>query len=403
MRVINIKSPREFSRIRRIALASQGLLRSSAFGSGLEGARRAIQHIGYVQIDTISVVERAHNHVVYARVPGFKPAMLDKMLINCDIFEYWTHAAAFIPIEDFRFSLPYKHAIRAGQVHWYKSPDRKLMKELLALIQSEGALRSRDLEGSAKKGNGWWDLKPAKKALEQLYMEGELMISRRDGFQKTYDLAERVLPHHINTSLPAPEEFAQHLVNQQMRCHGLMSIKGFTYLRKSPELRKTVKELVEERLSRQVYEEIKLPSGERYIINAGAFETSLPRIQSRVSILSPFDNLVIQRDRLKALFQFDYQIECYLPEGKRRYGYFSLPILYRDQFVGRMDCKAHRKEGRLEIKSLHLEPHSFDETELYSAFVKSAKGFMAFQRCDSVTLKNVFPKRVNQSLRTLFD
>ncbi|HED15367.1 MAG TPA: winged helix-turn-helix domain-containing protein, partial [Gammaproteobacteria bacterium] len=125
--MIEIKRPQELARLRRLALAAQGLLQAQTYGRGLAGARNAINHIGYVQIDTISVVERAHHHVFHSRVPKFKPAMTNQMLLDGDIFEYWSHAAAILPIADFRFSLPYKHAIKSGQTHWYKNPDKKLM------------------------------------------------------------------------------------------------------------------------------------------------------------------------------------------------------------------------------------------------------------------------------------
>ena len=130
--MIKVNNSKDLARLRRLCLSAQGLLQSQPFGQGLAGARKAINHLGYVQIDTISVVERAHHHVLHSRVPKFNPAMTNQMLVNGDIFEYWTHAAAFIPISDFRFSLPYKHAIKSGQTHWYKTPNRKLMAELLA-------------------------------------------------------------------------------------------------------------------------------------------------------------------------------------------------------------------------------------------------------------------------------
>lgn len=385
-------------RLRRLALAAQGLLQAQPYGVGLAGARKAINHIGYVQIDTISVVERAHHHVFYSRVPKFKPVMVNNMLAGGDIFEYWTHAAAFIPITDFRFSLPYKNAIKNGQVHWYKNPDKKLMGELLARIRSEGPLRSRDLETNIKKRTGWWDLKPAKKALEQLYMEGELMVSNREGFQKTYDLTERVLPSHIDARMPSAEEFATHIVDQQLRCHGFASLKGLTYQRRNAELRKAVKTLVNERLAQGKLEQIHVNSGELFIIEAGGLECSLPRLNNRMLILSPFDNVVIQRERLKALFQFDYQIECYVPAAKRQYGYFSLPLLYRGEFIGRMDCKAHRKNRHLEIKFLHFESHSFDEDLIIAAFIDAITSFCDFQQCDSASLTKAYPKHLTQPL-----
>lgn len=399
MPIIEIRHPQDLARLRRLALASQGLVQAQPFGSGLAGAVNSINHIGYVQIDTISVVERAHHHVFYSRVPKFKPAMTNQMLLNGDVFEYWAHAAAFLPIADFRFSLPYKQAIKSGQTHWYKNPDKKLMGELLARIRSDGPLRSRDLETNTTKRTGWWDLKPAKKALEQLYMEGDLMVSSREGFQKTYDLTERVLPPHINSQMPSVEEFAAHIVDQQLRCHGFASLKGLTYQRRSAELRQAVKAMVNERLAQGSLEQIQISSGELFIIKSGELERSLPRLSKRMSILSPFDNVVIQRERLKALFQFDYQIECYVPAAKRRYGYFSLPLLYRGEFIGRMDCKAHRKSRHLEIKLLHLEQHKFDEDLVIAAFADAIARFRDFQECDSVSLTKAYPKPLAQRLQ----
>lgn len=396
--MIEIKCPQELTRLRRLALAAQGLLHSQPYGAGLVGARRAINHIGYVQIDTISVVERAHHHVFHSRVPKFKSEMTNEMLLNGDIFEYWTHAAAFLPIADFRFSLPYKHAIKSGQTHWYKNPDTKLMGELLARIRIEGPLRSRDIETSSTKRAGWWDWKPAKKALEQLYMQGDLMVCDREGFQKTYDLTERVLPSLVNLQMPSMEEFATHIVDQQLRCHGFSSLKGLTYQRKSKELRKAVKALVTERLAQRTLEQVQVSSGEVFLMETGALERSLPRLNSRMLILSPFDNSVIQRERLKALFQYDYKIECYLPEAKRQYGYFCLPLLFRGDFIGRMDCKAHRKTNHLEIKSLYFEAHNFDEDAVITAFVVAITQFCHFQKCESMSLNKAHPQHLTNRL-----
>jgi len=398
--MIKLERPQELVRLRRLALAAQGLLRVQPYGRGLAGARKAIKHIGYVQIDTISVVERAHHHVFHSRVPGFKPDMTNRMLLDRDIFEYWAHAAALLPIADFRFSLPYKHAIKSGQTHWYRSRDKKLMGELLARIRSDGPLRSRDVETTTKKHTGWWDWKPAKKALEQLYMEGDLMVCDREGFQKKYDLTERVLPSQANSKMPDMEEFSAHILDQQLRCHGLVSLKGLTYQRRNAELRKAVKALVNERLAQRTLEQVQVRGGEVFITEAGALERPLPRLNSRMVILSPFDNSVIQRDRLKALFQYDYQIECYVPAAKRQHGYFCLPLLYRDDFIGRMDCKAHRKIRHLEIKSMHLEQPCGDEEKFIKAFTDAITQFCHFQECDSVSLTKAHPKNLDEGLQS---
>lgn len=400
---IEVARPRDLARLRRLALDAQGLLHVQRFGRGLNGARKAIQHLGYVQIDTISVVQRAHHHVFHSRVPGFTPAMTHQMLLDRDIFEYWSHAAAFLPIADFRFSLPYKHAIRSGRTHWYKAPDTKLMAELLARIRSDGPLRARDVTTKRKSHAGWWDWTPAKKSLEQLYMQGDLMVSARDGFQKTYDLTERVLPPHVDTRTPSLEEFAAHLVDQTLRSHGLASLRELTYLRRDAELRNAVKALVDERLAQRILQQVRLGGGEMYVMQAGALERPLPRPSQRLLILSPFDNSVIQRERLRSLFGYDYQIECYTPASKRRHGYFCLPLLYRDQFVGRMDCKAHRKTRRLEIKALHLEQPSCDDDRFVAAFADAVASFREFQECETVSLKVVRPKHLAKRLRAALE
>ncbi len=384
--MIEIATDRALARLRRFSLAAQGLLQERPFGTGRRGARNAIRHLGYLQIDSISVVERAHHHVLHSRVPGFKPSMTNELLRDRAIYEYWSHAAAFLPIEEYRYSLPYKQAIWDGQVHWYRNPDTRLMRDILARVRSDGPLRSRDLEERRANGAGWWDWKPAKKAIEHLYMRGDLMVCDREGFEKSYDLTERVLPSDIDTRTPAPHEMAEHLLDQQLRSNAFVSLKGLTYLRRIPGLREAARGLVNERLASGELEQLRLASGAVLVCEAGTLEQPLPRAKDRVRFLSPFDNSVIQRDRLSALFGFAYQLECYVPEAKRRYGYFSLPILYRDQFVGRMDCKAHRRAGRLEIRSLHLDHPLPDAESFLGAFSRALDGFAAFQGCETVAL-----------------
>ena len=399
--MIQINCVEDFIRLRRIALAAQGLLDEQPFGVGQAGAYEAINQIGYVQIDSISVVQRAHHHILHSRVPNYSPDMLTSMLHNKAIFEYWAHAAAFLPIEDFRFSLLYKHAIKSGQTHWYKNSDRKLMDELLARIRIDGPLRSRDIKSNTSKSNGWWDWKPAKKAVEQLYMEGDLMVSTREGFEKVYDLTERVLPADVNLQMPSMAEFAAHILDQQLRCHGLVSIKGLTYLRRNTKLKEVIKTLVNTRIQQGLLEQLQCSNGESYFLPTGVFEQAQIRVSEQLKVLSPFDNSVIQRDRLKSLFQFDYRLECYVPEAKRQYGYFCLPLLFGDVFIGRMDCKVHRKTADLEIKSLHLAADEVDISLVITAFGDAIIKFLAFQQCTSVTLTQVYPQRLTPLVQSV--
>jgi len=399
MASIEITRQHEVARLRRFALGAQGLLQAEPFGRGLSGAKKAITHTGYVQIDTISVVERAHHHVFRSRVPNFQPQMTERLLANRSVFEHWAHAAAFLPMQHFRYSLPYKQAIKSGQTHWFKNPDTKLMAELHARIVADGPLRSRDLEHDATQPRaGWWDWKPAKRALEQLYMQGDLMVSARDGFQKTYDLAERVIPAGIDTSTPTISEFAAHLFDQQLDCHALVSLKGITYSRRNPQLRSAAKELVAARLAAGELDRVVLPGGEQFVCRSGLMDTSAPRAADKMRILSPFDNAVIQRDRLKSIFGYDYQIECYVPAAKREFGYFCLPLLYRDQFVGRMDCKAHRARRELQVISLYFGAHGFDDSQIMNAFATAITEFRDFQNCDTVLLTKVNPSYMRAEL-----
>lgn len=220
------------------------------------------------------------------------------------------------------------------------------------------------------------------------------MVRDREGFQKTYDLSERVLPAEVDTRMPTMEEFAAHILKREVHCHGFVSLKGLTYLRRDAALRKAIKTLVEERLAQGELEQLRVSSGEVFFIQTGGMERPLPRLGNRMLILSPFDNSVIQRQRLETLFQFDYQIECYVPAAKRRYGYFCLPLLYRDEFIGRMDCKAHRKTGCLEILSLHFEKHNFDKDAVTAAFVDALTQFCQFQGCESVSFNKACPKHL---------
>ena len=200
------------AQLRRIALDRQGLLRTDPFGRGKGAVRRAVENLGYVQIDTISVVARAHHHVLWSRVGNYHPAMLDRLVRERGIFEYWFHAAAWLPMRDYRFALPRMRQLN-GERNWFESSDPRLQREILRRIESEGALRARDFVDPEHRSDGWWEWKPAKQALEQLFMQGEIMVSRRDGFQKVYDLPERVLPDWIDTSLPSPDEYAAYLVD----------------------------------------------------------------------------------------------------------------------------------------------------------------------------------------------
>ena len=397
--MLTVSKPRDLQKLRRLALHGQGLTPASAFGHGRTAALRAIEHLGYVQLDSISVIERAHNHTWFSRVPNFNPSLSNDMLEQGEIYEYWAHAAAYMPMRDFRFSLIDKARVRAGE-HRSKLPkDTKLMNKVMQRIRSDGPMSTRDLETPGTKRSGWWDWKPAKKAAERLYLQGDLMICSRVGFQKTYDLTERVLPGSTSTTVPSLSEWAKHLIDEQLHCHSLVTLPGITYSRRHAGLNRAVKAEVLNRVATAELQQVQLPDNQVYYSRLGILDQPLPRVSSQLQILSPFDNLVIQRARLQSLFNFDYQIECYVPAAKRRYGYFALPLLYRDELVGRIDCKAHRAQRRLALQSVHLQCKDSDIDSVCRALAAALPGFAKFQDCDSVSCEQVSPQSATRVLQ----
>jgi uncharacterized protein YcaQ len=386
------------TKLRRIALNQQGLLRAESFGRGKAATLRAIERIGYVQIDTISVVERAHHHVLGSRVANYRPAMLEQLVGERKLFEYWFHAAAWLPMADYRYSLPRMRQLN-GERNWFKDADRKLMREILARIEAEGALRTRDFEETRASSSGWWDWKPAKQALEQLFMQGELMVSARQGFQKVYDLPERVLPDWVDSSEPTLDEFAAHLIDTSLRAHGFVTLVSVTYLRKGQALREAVKRQLQARVDAEQLTQQSLGKNCSVYIDPELLETRAPRSVAQVRILSPFDNLLIQRQRCREVFDYDYQIECYVPQPLRQFGYFCLPLLYRDRLVGRIDCKAHRAQARLEVKSIHIEQKVGDDfADLMGATLQR---FASFNGCDHIEYAKAIRERLGGQLAGL--
>ena len=353
---------------RRLALKAQGLL-DSPKGTPLAQIRR----IGYLQIDTISVVERAHHHTLWTRAPQYKPGGIEKLLRSKKVFEYWWHAASYLPMEDFRFTLPRKRALAAGESHWFQR-DKKVMRFVRDRIKAEGPLKSSDFE-TPKKSGPWWGWKPAKQALERLFQEGTLMIARREGFQKVYDLAERVLPASINTTVPTESEFGKFLVQRTVNAHGIVNERELGYLQRRT-ARAAIKKALPRLIESGAIKEVRIDTlpGTYY-----ASKLSAETAPARLSLLSPFDNAVIQRRRLKELFNFDYQIECYVPKPKRKFGYFCLPILWGDRFVGRIDLKADRKEKRLIRNSLHWEQNAPKDAQ--GALQETLQRFSEFNGC----------------------
>lgn len=360
---------------RQLTLASQKLV-----GPALEPVE-IIEHLGYVQIDTISVVERAHHHTIWLRNRKYKPEDLDKLVQDRKVFEYWSHAASYLPMKEYRFTLPMKLEFQKKKSSWFPK-DIKMMDSVLKRIQSEGPLRSKDFKTTKKSNSGWWDWKPAKLALERLFLEGKLEVSYREKFQKVYDLPERVIPNSVNKIFPKENEMIRYLIKRALRHHGLATSGEIAYLGKSEIKTKVSIELVK-MVSRKEVQEVNIKGiEETYYMITGSLE-NLPKANSKILILSPFDNLVIQRKKLLAFFDFDYQIECYVPEKKRKFGYFCLPVFKGSQPIARMDCKADRKNRILEIHSTHYEK-KVNKSKEQARIESNLAVFAKFNGCNSV-------------------
>ena len=230
--------------MQQLALSRQGLANRDAFPAGQEAVAEVLKRLGFLQIDTISVVARAHQHTLWNRVLDYEPGMLDTAIADRAVFEYWAHAAAYLPMRDYRFAQVRMRNMREGKSRWVRSTDTRLMRRVLKRIKTEGPLRSRDFEAPARAGRGWWDWKPTKHALEQLFMQGDLMITGREGFQKRYDLRERVLPDDVDTRFPGTSEYAEYLVDTQLRSFGASPEPAFTYLLTGRDLRAAVNEVL---------------------------------------------------------------------------------------------------------------------------------------------------------------
>jgi uncharacterized protein YcaQ len=385
---------------RKLILLSQRLPTTKKKGRALAATLSAIEHLGYIQIDTISAVQRAHHHTLWNRNPRYKTSHLDQLIRDKQIFEYWSHAAAYLPMRDYRYSLPRKQAIASReQDHWYER-DEKLMKSVLERITSEGPLMAKDFVHSGEK-SGEWQRKPAKRALEYLFMQGELMVPCRVNFHKVYDLTERVLPEDIDTSIPDSEEYARFLVTRYLSANGVGQSGEIAYLLKNT--RKLVTDTLQEMVLGGELLQVKVGELNYYVFPATLELLRKSLRRSKLKILSPFDNLLIQRKRIQTFFDFDYLLECYVPQSKRRYGYFSLPILWEGKLVARMDCKAERKKAQLHIHHLVLESSLIKIDEFIVALCQELTSFLNFNSCRTILLHRTSPKDVQPLLQTVFD
>jgi uncharacterized protein len=347
---------------RQLQITSLGLSASPTRAAKKSDLLKAIRAMHVLQIDTISVVNRSPYFVLFSRIGTFKQHWLEAHLAEGKLFEHWAHAACFLPIDDYglyRWNMLNPAAAGFKRTVERLKTQRRAANALLKRVRDSGAVRTIDFERVGGKGNGWWDWKPEKLLLESLFNVGELMIARRDNFHRVYDVRERVHPSWDDAHLPARAEIEKTWTLNAVKAMGIAPAAWIgDYFRHAgkvanphPDQFVASGELIEARVEGWTSPAYVHPDNASLAKKAS--REALPA--THATLLSPFDPLVWHRDRASAMFSFDYRIECYTPEAKRRYGYFSLPILVDEALIGRADCKAHRAEGVFEVRALYLE------------------------------------------------
>jgi uncharacterized protein YcaQ len=338
--------------LRRLVIGAQRYASRSRRGTARE-VEEAVRRLSCVQLDSISTVERSHRIALSSRTGAYPRGTVDRLLARGRLFEYWAHEACLLPAEDWPLFVP---AMRNGGRRWYGEIERThphLAEEILETIRERGPLGSRHFEGSTD--GGMWNWKPAKAMLERLWNGGELVIAGRKGFQRRYDLPERVLPREVLEALvPGVEERLQALALRAVQARGALTEAGIVehwrlrggVARIQPHVDRLVADGRLERVSVS-------DGGAPLLVTAGA-NLDPPRPTAAV-LLYPFDNLLWDRAFASRVLGFDHLIEVYKPAPQRRYGYYVLPLLWRDRIVGRADLRSDRKRGVLVMQTFHRE------------------------------------------------
>jgi len=354
--------------MRRLFLQRQGIAPARP---GFDKARllELIEQLGYVQVDSINVVERAHHLILFSREPRYRRELLAELLEqDRRLFEHWTHDASILPASYFPHWRHRFEGASAGVIGRHSNSrlgrhPRRVLDAVRDRIRKEGPLRARDFEneGSVERSS-WWGWTQEKAALELLWHSGELGISRRENFQKVYDLIENVVPARERRRRIAREASVDWKCREALTRLGAATAAEITAFWDSfplADARAWVD--AEEKAGRLIRVAVETANGSKPRSRfarpdlAASLEAAPPAPRG-MRLLSPFDPLIRDRKRTAWLFGFDYRIEVFVPAARRQYGYYALPILEGDRFTGRIDLKTHRDEGRLEIKGLWWEP-----------------------------------------------
>jgi len=355
--------------VRRLAIVAQGYAPRHRAGTAAEVAA-AVQRLSCVQLDSISTVERSHRIALAGRIGSFPETAVSRLLARGRLIEYWAHEACLLPAEDWSLFRP---SMEVGGRRWYGEVDRThphLREQVLNEIRDRGPLGSRHFEGAARQGE-MWGWKPAKRMLELLWNHGELVVAGRQGFQRLYNLPERVLPREVlDADPPAEAERLRELALRAIRARGVLTERGVVEHWRLKGGVARVRGAIEGLLADGLVERRDVDDGGAPVLLPAGASLDGPAPTAAV-LLSPFDNLLWDRPFARRVLGFDHLIEVYKPAPQRRFGYYVLPLLWRDRIVGRADLKSERARGELVVRAFHLEVGVRDSRALDDAFERA--------------------------------
>jgi uncharacterized protein len=334
---------------RRIWLAAQRLDVSAPFGEGAQAVADAVAHLGYVQIDTINVIERCHHHILYTRIPAYRRADLRQaQSADRSVFEYWTHALSYVPSRDFRFFMPDMRLHQREGHRWFANVKPADTRKVMRLLRG-GALTIRDIEDDVltEKEHLWASRKPSKRALQLAFYCGTVTVSERNGMLKTYDLMKR----HFGWDKPPKSatlpEVTAYLLDRALRSQGLVSLDSICHL-DAPN-KKGVRREIDRRVRRGELVPVAVDGAgkQEHWAAPELLDMKCEAVPPLVHILSPFDPLIIQRKRTGLIFDYEHRFEAYVPKPKRKFGYFALPVLVGEDIVAALDLKTDRQNRKM--------------------------------------------------------
>lgn len=340
---------------RRIWLHAQRLDTTEPFGSGPKATPAAIAHLGYLQIDTIYVIERSHHHILSTRIPAYRREHLHQaQSIDKTIFEYWTHALSYLPTENMRFYVrDMRQAHRDWQRRngWFGTVSAGDVRRVVSRIRKDGALTIRDIEDDpVEKDYAWASRKPSKRVLELAFYKGLLTISQRAGMLKTYELMTRHFNWDRLPSAATERETLNYLLDRALQSQGIVSAESICHL--DAPRKPAIRRLLESRGRRKELMPVQLEGTAQWThwVRPDTLDAIPDPAQEQVHILNPFDPLIIQRKRLRLFFDYEYRFEAYVPRHKRVFGYFVCPVLIGDRIIAALDLKTDRAQQKLLVQ-----------------------------------------------------